>query len=50
MMPYNIEIKAIARDVVMLEAIVRNMTKTAPEISCQEDIFFCVTYGRLNHK
>jgi predicted adenylyl cyclase CyaB len=47
LMPYNVEIKAIVRDVVILEDIIRNMTKTAPIILCQEDIFFCVSHGRL---
>jgi predicted adenylyl cyclase CyaB len=46
-MPINIEIKAIARDVVILEDMIRDITKTAPIILCQEDIFFDVSHGRL---
>ncbi len=46
-MPTNIEIKAIVRDVISLENLVRNIAKTDPILLFQEDIFFNVPRGRL---
>jgi len=46
-MPNNIEVKAIARNVSILESLSRNMSKTCPKILHQEDVFFNVPHGRL---
>jgi len=46
-MPNNIEIKARVNDVMILENIIRTITKAGPIILRQEDIFFNVSHGRL---
>jgi predicted adenylyl cyclase CyaB len=46
-MPNNIEIKARANDVFILENLIQSMTKEKPIILCQKDIFFNVPHGRL---